>query len=273
MDIVESYCEAKLSSDLIEDFMVADQDFISVVDGATDKTGHRVNGVFGGQFVARTIAEAMTKRAVIPDDSTFLEWVSVITNVVDRALSDAGWPSDLPRPCACCVTYSRFRREIWRVGDSNFRIDGVDHIGGKKIDDIISEHRAAMMLAALADGSTVVELLANDIGRQAILPMLRDQHRHANNPDSPLGYPVFDGRVIAPGLLEAPVAVPSGAFVVLTSDGFDFPKDTLKATIELQRLSYEADPLRIGLDGARPSTKGIHGLNRHDDQTYVSFYA
>jgi glycerophosphoryl diester phosphodiesterase len=209
----------------------------------------------------------------MPRDIDYDGWIDTITKEIDHGLREASWPENLARPCACAITYSSHRREIWRVGDSSFRINGNDYRGGKVIDDIICEARASVLLEAIRLGYTVEELLENDFGRDAIMPIAREQYRLANNLEHPLGYPVFDGNFIPKELREPIISVPHGAHVVIYSDGFDFPGDTLSEMLESQQTSYAADPLRIGRDGSSPSTKGVLHGQRHDDQTFVSFFA
>lgn len=54
MNIIETYCHGKGAN---EDFLAVTKDFVLVVDGATDKAGHVVEGMKGRRFVARAVAE------------------------------------------------------------------------------------------------------------------------------------------------------------------------------------------------------------------------
>jgi len=268
MHVLVAYRKGKLSEALCEDFLVVTPDFCAVVDGATDKTGVRIGGETGGRIVARSVASAI---CALPADVDHLSWVRLVTLAVRDAVLECGWPMETPIPCACAVTYSRVRREIWRVGDCGYRVAGVTYPGGKDVDDLTGRTRAGVITKSLENGATVTELLENDPGRRAIMDILEGQHVHANNPGSALGFPVFNGRDIPMEMLEQPLPVPPESLVVLCSDGFDFPLDTLEATLAAQERSYRTDPLRIGLDGARPSTKGLkRGMERHDDQTYLA---
>lgn len=269
---LDTYVAGKASAEICEDFLHVDADFVAVVDGASDKTGTGVNGRAGGWIVANAIVECLKDRAHVPSDASFEEWVTQTTDFIDRRLRDIGWPIDVQRPAASALVYSRRRGEMWRVGDCHFRVDGVDHMGGKEFDDMVGAIRRDALIKAIEGGAEIDTLRAADVGRDAILDLLRHQHLHANEPDGPLGYPVFNGYRIPKHLLEAPVRIPANSFVVMCSDGFDFPHETLHETISRQRVSYEKDPLRIGTDGGRPSTKALpEDAERHDDQCYVSF--
>lgn len=270
--VLHTYVAGKASPETCEDMIYHDRDFVAVIDGATDKTGIRIDGRTGGLIVAETVGDILRDRKALPANASFEEWVAITTEAVRKKLVDIGWPQDAQRPAASAVVHSRHRGEIWRVGDCHFRIDGVNHLGGKEIDEVNAEIRKEALQRAIADGATVEQLIANDVGREAIAGLLERQHLHANEPDSRFGYPVFNGHAIPQSLLEAPVPVNTNNFVVLCSDGIDFPHETLAESLAQQQRSYEIDPLRIGLDGARASTKGLAlGAERHDDQAYVAF--
>ena len=270
MQILQTYLAGKVSPELCEDFLSVNDDFVTVVDGATDKTGHRIEGQTGGRFIAAAIAALMEDRSAVPAYTDFTGWVAALTEGAASALARAGWPDGIPVPCASVVTYSRARRQVWRVGDCGFRLNGVDHVGDKEIDRITGGKRAEITRALLSAGRTVEELLEEDPGREAIMDILRGQYVHANNAESELCFPIVNGRPIPLGHLEFPVEVPDRSLLVLCSDGFDFPADTLAETLDAQAKSYLADPLRIGLDEAKPSPKALRtGMARHDDQAYV----
>ncbi|MCZ7862390.1 hypothetical protein O9X98_13535 [Agrobacterium salinitolerans] len=271
MDVIETYCHGKGEQCANEDILVVTKDFVLVVDGATDKTGHVVEGMKGGRLVARAVAELHETGSIAPD-VCMTDWIEAVTRKVDSELKRVFWPEDVQRPAASVIAYSVARREIFRVGDCHYRIDSVDHQGGKEIDDLHGNTRADKLKACLFAGATINELLEEDPGRDLILDGLSNQYKHANALNGALAYPVVNGDKVPPHLMEPPMAIPEGSLVVMTSDGFDFPKDTLAETKAAQAISYEVDPLRIGLDGARPGTKGlVYGMSQHDDQTFVSF--
>lgn len=271
VQIIETYCQGKGNAEANEDILVTTDDFVLVVDGATDKTGHVVEGMKGGRFVAMAVGD-LHRSGDLPADIDMSEWIEAITHKVDRELGRVSWPAEVQRPAASVLAYSVRRREIFRVGDCHYRIDDTDYPGGKVIDDHHGDVRAAKLKACLEDGARIADLLENDPGRALILASLANQYRHANASDGAFAYPVVNGDSVPTHLLEQPVTVPAGSFVVMTSDGFDFPRATLADTLSAQKRSYVVDPLRIGLDGARGATRGLLvGMTQHDDQTYVSF--
>jgi len=271
MRILETFCEGKTSAEANEDRIVFADGYAAVIDGATDKTGLRLGGKAGGVLVADALKALFEGRAGLSGGLGFHEFVAVATDAVAAALKAAGWPEGFPPPCASIVVFNERRRELWRVGDCHYAVGDEVSLGSKAIDDLTSSMRAAVIRRALDRGQ---DLNGKDPGREVIMPMLQAQHLHANNAESPVGFPVMDGRPVPESLLERPVTVGKGDLVVLASDGFDFLKPTLRETLEAQERSYRIDPLRIGLPGGRASTKGLpQGAIRHDDQSYVSLMA
>ncbi|TLX16407.1 hypothetical protein [Rhizobium sp. MHM7A] len=271
MKIIERYCHGKGNQEANEDFLITTDHFVLVVDGATDKTGYVVEGMKGGRFVAKAVAE-LHQSEELSAEIDMAGWIEAVTKKVDAELNRVSWPDDLQRPAASVLTYSVQRREMFRVGDCHYRIDGRDFPGGKEIDDYHGNTRAGKLKACLLAGASVSDLLKNDPGRDLILQSLANQYKFANAAKGQFAYPVVNGEEVPAHLMEKPVPVPPGSFVVMTSDGFDFPKATVADTRAAQEKSYIIDPLRIGLDGARASTKGlVAGMSQHDDQTFVSF--
>jgi glycerophosphoryl diester phosphodiesterase len=271
MRIIETYCRGKGNPDANEDILVTTDDFVLVVDGATDKTGHIVEGMKGGRFVAIAVAD-LHRSGDLPPDIDMSGWIEAITRKVDAELVRVSWPAEVQRPAASVLAYSVSRREMFRVGDCHYRVGDAKYMGGKAIDDHHGDIRAAKLKACLEEGARIADLLENDPGRDLILRSLANQYNHANAADGEFAYPVVNGDPVPRHLMEPAFSVPAGSFVVMTSDGFDFPAATLSDTLSAQSRSYEIDPLRIGLDGARASTKGlVAGMTQHDDQTYVSF--
>lgn len=271
MRILETYCVGKVSDEANEDRIALGDGYAAVIDGATDKSGYRVEGRTGGSLVADVLKRMVEDGDVLVPAMPFPEFVRLATERVAAALDAAGWPKDLPPPCASLVVYSAWRREVWRVGDCHFSVRGEASMGSKAIDELTSSMRAAVIRLAEGGGR---DMSGRDPGREVIMPLLQAQGLHANNADSPVGYAVIDGRSVPASLLERPVEVSEGEEVLLASDGFDFLGPTLAETQAAQERSYRLDPMRIGLPGGRASTKGIvPGAVRHDDQTYVKLVA
>lgn len=98
-----------------EDGIAIDEHFAAVVDGATDKSGRRFEGMTGGRFLMLMVCDLI---GTLPADIEGLEAVHAITGGI--AARGAG-----QRPQASAVIYSRARRELWSIGDCGFWYAGL----------------------------------------------------------------------------------------------------------------------------------------------------
>ncbi|MFF2652223.1 hypothetical protein [Streptomyces sp. NPDC058045] len=251
-------------ADLCEDGFTTGSHFAAVVDGATDKTGARFDGLTGGRFVMRTITDAIPS---LSPDSDAQTAVTALTRAVAASLPEE-LPADI-RPSASVTIYSALRREVWQVGDVGFWFKGLPHQQPRKeVDRINASMRAAVLKAELLRGTTEQELARTDPGRSAILPLLRRQSSFANNPKAGrLAHAVIDGRPV-PGKLVTVRQVPDHITeVVLASDGYPAILPTLAdAESHLDTLLAQ-DPLCMG---ELMGTKGVSpGNTGFDDRTYL----
>jgi hypothetical protein len=259
MKVLESFMEGKRGrSDGSEDAIAVTDDFVFVIDGATDKTGIRVEGVTTGGFASAQIADTVQS---LPRQADVFECVALLTDAVDRALKKE--LPDVPddRPSGVFVAYSRARREIWRVGDCAFLVDDKASLGRKWIDETAASARAAFLRALLLAGASVEDLLANDPGRELILPLLRQQFVFRNqSAERRFGYGAIDGTSVPPRFVEVH-RVLSEEPIALATDGYPRLFASLEETEHYWAQDIARDPLRID---RHPSTKGVH-------PEYVSF--
>lgn len=158
------------------------------------------------------------------------------------------------------------RREIWRVGDVNLRIDEMEHPGHKAIDEIFTGFRAAINLARIADGGDVTEIIRHDPGLAAAAPLLAAQPAFANRV-GPFGYGVFDGTEVPEDYVEV-LPVPRGSTVTIASDGYPVPASTLEEAEQLLRDAVADDP--ACLLGLRAMGKPLQpGSESPDDRSYL----
>lgn len=208
----------------------------------------------------------------MPADITIEDFCKGVTDAVAAEYRAAGidrerlreTPTD--RMTASVIVYSKFRREIWMVGDCQCLIDGLHYDNPKPYEREIAEERASILTKALANGATEEELRDDDIGRKAILPKLKAACKGQN-----VVYPVVDGFPIPTPLVKV-ISVGNGLHdIVLASDGYPQLKPTLRESEEaLSRLLRE-DPLCIRMNVA---TKGLaRGQQSFDDRTFVRFAA
>ena len=265
--IEQSVIPKRGDPDLCEDGIVLTDAYAAVVDGATDKSGRRYDGLTGGRLAMLVLCDAV---AALPADATMPEAVAALSKALSAALAGR-LPEDPPveRPSAAVTVYSAARRELWQVGDVGFWFPGCTaRPAAKHVDSINIAMRTAVLRAELLLGRSVAELAADDVGRAASLPLLRRQGVFANNEAAgALAFAAIDGRPVPPALVRV-VPVPAGVpELVLASDGYPEIRPTLAATEAHLRALLDIDPLCIGPLAA---TKGLEpGASGYDDRSYL----
>lgn len=262
MDIIEAQVVAKgPDRSHCEDVLFVGEDFVAVIDGATDKSGVTVGGRSPGRAAAIACQEALGN---LEPESAARHAIDVLSESVARI----GAPRRADRPSAAICIFSRHRREVWQVGDVEFAFfpDQRRPVVRKRIDVVVAEARAAFMHALLAEGATVEELRVEDPGRELVLDLLAKQYVFRNRL-GPYGYGAIDGLRVPDELLVV-TQVPDGAReLVIHSDGYPVTLPTLaEAERELGRL-LEEDPLCI--DALRGTKAVAPGNASFDDRAYV----
>lgn len=274
-EVVESASTPKKAG-ANEDVLVLRRDtrgellFAAVIDGATDKSGRSYGDLTGGALAARHVAAALER---LGPEAEAAAAVAAITAELDTMR--AHWnidPEDRVAPSAVAVIFAVRARQVWRVGDSHlaWRAGGAwtRHVGEKAVDVAAASARAAYLTCLLEGGATVAELAAEDPGRAMILPILMRQSQLANSDaEHPFAYGVLDGTAVPARFIETFTLPGDVEEVVMASDGYLDPAETLTGAEDELAVSLAGDPLRIG---DRPATKGLApGANSFDDRTYV----
>jgi len=268
MRILEQLIVPKKPGSSGEDRAVVTADFAAVIDGATDKSKltWQLDGCdgTGGWFAAKTIAAAI---AALPAGIDAVTAVEKLRTALDAAI--AAQRPQLPvhqRPCASAVIYSAARRELWSVGDCQWRMRGRTTHPTKWIDTITSEFRSAFLTAQVAAGKPALGEDGTDPGREAILPLLQVQQQFANQPGR-FGFGVLDGQPV-PDEYVTVVPVPAGCEqLILASDGYPTLSDTCAETEQALAAALAADPLCIGELAGTKATEA--GNVSYDDRTYL----
>ncbi len=264
--MLEMNVVGKLNDESVcEDRVFVGEQLVAVIDGATDKTGWRVSTPHGdvtsGRFAADVLAAAL--RDVVPGTDP-LQVVSMLSATVDAAIQQAfGAVAAHERPSASIVVFDSVLRAVWRVGDCPFRVGDSMHNQPKRIDEVTANFRAAFLAASGCDALTTA---GGDLGRDAIVPLLKLQGSLANRLGE-FGYGVIDGQDVPSDFVEV-VSVPAGVReIVLASDGYPtLPPSLLEAEAELAALLAQ-DPHCVG---ALRGTKGLQeGAVSFDDRAWV----
>ena len=259
--VVESFVRAKSGSPASsEDGIVVTDDFVAVIDGATDPFGGRTCGPSPGRIAMELVADAIRR---LPAGCDRWGMAALLTEHVRLHL-----PGDYEGSAAAAVSvYCRARREVWRIGDTRFWWHGRSATEpSKAIDAVTSEFRAALLTSRIASGTSLDELRAHDIGRKAVLPLIRAQIEFRNVLGE-WGYGAVDGTPVPADFVEGYPVPGDATEVVLHTDGYPRSCPSLAEAEAHLRAAVAADPLCIGeLRG----TKGVlPGRESYDDRAYV----
>lgn len=266
MRIIERHCAGKRDDATCEDGCRVTGHFAAVVDGSTSKAkAPRPLEPASGQRAMRTVLASLTG---LPERATKEEALRHFTSALSAATPRL---KDLPpeeRPTCSAAVYSRYRREVWLIGDCQCRVGGRTYTHPKLVDAVLTRIRCDIMRYLLKRGATEEELRRHDRGRAFILDALREQTCFQNDPDprNPFRYPVLDGTPIDPECVPV-IDAARAPFVVLASDGYPVLTDTLAETERRLADLLRSDPLCIE---SNPATKCLLAGNRSfDDRTYL----
>jgi|SRR5215217_761948 len=267
MRVIESFIAGKTGNEEeCEDGIFVSDDFVAVVDGATDVSGLRYEGLTGGRLAMLSCLTALENldRAV--------DAVGAAENLT-TALAGRLGPGLTPeqRPTASITLYSAVRREIWQIGDVDFWHSGMDVERSrmeKAVDHFSRGIRAAILSAEIERGVSREELLHNDVGREAAYMLITKQGFFCNNAQAgEWAYSAINGRPVPPHLIGVYPVAAEVTEVILASDGYPVVLPTLaQSETRLKALLME-DPLCIG---ALRGTKGLKPGNiSFDDRSYL----
>lgn len=257
---------------MCEDSVVETEGYVAVIDGATSKSSMRYDGLKGGKKAMLLACECIRR---MPSWFSMRECVRFLTENVwnfyqERGIVELVKKDASARLTCSIVLYSKCRREVWMIGDCQFRYQGKTYKEEKKGDVLLAGIRADVLKFLMKKGCTIDYLQRNDLGRAWISGALHDQCNFQNSPvsDNPFSFVVLDGFPI--DLRRVPVyKLPTvGAdSLILASDGYPVLCDTFIETERVLRDILEKDPLCIDMNVA---TKGVmKGQKSFDDRTYV----
>lgn len=256
-----------------EDDVIITDDFVAVVDGATSQVQSSEKSP--GLKAVNRVREALEG---IPGDIDAIECFERLNASIADIYREEGvyekakkYPEY--RSSAAAIIYSRFRSEIWLIGDCQGLIDDRVVADWKGADSLLSDVRAMYLESEILKGKSIDELRAKDTGREYIRELLIRQKLFQNSgSDSPYAYTVLDGFLSSAREAVHIYSVPETCQrIVLASDGYPSLKPTL---LESERELHEiisADPLCFR---DFKSTKGVYSGNvSFDDRAYVRLEA
>ncbi|MCP6758953.1 MAG: hypothetical protein NHB32_09345 [Fischerella sp. CENA71] len=264
--VVESFNRSKYGDpNLGDDRLIITSNFVAVLDGATDASGASYNGLSSGRFVAEIGAKALSSLA---PDINATEAVEKITQAVKESLLQVK-PDKNPNhtPCFAIVVFSAKRREIWRVGDCQYLLDGEGYNPTIQVDQITSQLRSLIVHSHIAQGKTIEDLLKDDPSQNLLVPVYKLQSVLRNHPEENFGYGAIDGTKVPERYLEI-IKIPQQVkSIVLASDGYPDLRATLTDSETVLTKILTQDPLCYNLYLAQ---RGLApGRESFDDRTYV----
>ena len=264
VSIIESFiCGKKGVPELCEDIISVTDGFIAVIDGVTSKSDRLYNGKSGGRDGAELVSEAISSLDRNSDCQEALD-------LIDLAIAKE-YCGELPPPDkriqACAIIYSVEKRQVWCYGDCQLMINGVFYDHTKMIDRVTSSLRAFVIECYLKNGGSPEALAERDVGREAIMPYLKEQASLANL-EGTFGYPVLDGSGICSKMVKV-YNVNIGDEIILASDGYPRLCPTLEESERAIFETLETDPLAIKENMQTKMMK--KGDLSFDDRTYIRF--
>ncbi|MDE1151552.1 MAG: hypothetical protein PW788_03360 [Micavibrio sp.] len=271
MQIIEQFTQGKAgTNDLNEDRIAIGPNFIAVLDGATSRAGHTLRGLSNGMFAAKVVGDALehlpkdidARAAIDSLTATLLAETRAAAKEEGRELTEV-WSF----PAAALLVYSVARREIWRVADSTFVIDGRANCKTFPQERTWCELRRAYLCAELARGKNEEQLRDHDPTWDVLTPLIANFKVFANY-DGPYGYGVINGSTIPDVHVEVYPAA-HATEIIFASDGYPEVESTHAATEKYLLQLVKDDPLMYNL---QPQVKGVkRGHVSFDDRTYLRF--
>ncbi|MFA7108630.1 MAG: hypothetical protein WC162_05760 [Sphaerochaetaceae bacterium] len=272
MQVIETFIKGKRNQEQCEDGLFINENFISVVDGATSQ-----NKLYyfktSGQIAKDLIIENLEK---LDSNATMEESFNFLNDCITKYYKEKNLYAQIKNNpekkfSACIILYSKIRKELWFLGDSKALIDTNYYCFEDVADEYFSNLRSYLITAEILGGlKTEAELLEKDTVRESLYPLMKKQHYLQNNSKAGLyGFSVLSGFPIVPSHMHK-VKVPNTTKqVVISSDGYPFLKPTLQESEKVLATLLKEDPL---LYKKFKSTKGIAKENcSYDDRTYVRF--
>lgn len=278
MKIIEKDVVPKKSVESCEDLIIITDDYIAIIDGATDVTGWRSDkGEPGGRVIPKIVEAAFTK---IPSHSNAFEVINFITKQISEEWEqqeNKGFPVPKNKPTASITIYSKNRNEIWQVGDVGFRTlteksealaisDGQPE---KLIERLYTEVRKNFIENLLDSGLTEQQALNRDEINDPHWDIIRTEFVFVNNENSEFGYAVLNGEPVPEKFIKVFKVPNDTKQIVIATDGYTFIGVTLHLTKDYLNAALQRDPLCIKeLKQAKSVKKGNVSF---DDSSYIRF--
>ncbi len=260
-----------------EDRYIANDHYISVIDGATANPPISLEGHSSGEYAAIIISRVMESVRPGMYGQELINYISVrFQQALDTLpaedvarLREA--PYAKPYASFAAATLLDDRVIITQLGDVGFRRNGGEvYDNAKEIDNIHTRMRIkAINETRRRNPDLTTEELLN-IGKKVILQSLKDQvQNYQNRPDQHLGYGTIDGQPVDPKFIRVfEFNAKDISTLEMFSDGYFKigSQPTIQAWEEGFREVEAEDPYKIG---RYPTVKGSTEDIFTDDRTVV----
>ncbi|MEM8923358.1 MAG: hypothetical protein AAGD35_07625 [Actinomycetota bacterium] len=241
-----------------EDRLVVSENMVGVVDGVSDASGARIDGKSRGSLTAEIVSGVL--ETVDPN----LPLAAVVERMTD-AVAEAFRHTEV-LPGAVFAAVNGHRREVWRVGDPNVRINGVNFIGQTAPDRTMNAARDLVKKLSEADqagGPQTFGALATSLVSRSITSA---QHHVANQPR---GYAVINGTPVPPEFHEVWTLNQAEHAIALSTDGYLRIDDSLEATEQRLRSDLDRPPDDHDVIAGLGLT-AVQGGESYDDRAYIT---
>lgn len=270
MKIIETFLKSKTGNEFdCEDSIFISNDFAAVIDGVTSKSTRQYNNMLSGKVSSLVIKGALND---LKYDSTAEEAIEYLTDTLyflyeQNNIVDYLKTNPLERASSSVVIYSKYKNEIWLVGDCQCLIDNVHYTNKKYIDELLANVRALYLETEFKLGNITSTSIEIDPGREFILPLLTRQSLFQNTIGSKeYSYGVLDGFKVPKNEIKT-IHLENAKNIVLASDGYPILYSTLRKSENYLQRIIDDDPLCYK---EFKTTKGVtKGNISFDDRAYL----
>lgn len=269
-NLIESFSKSKRKNNIpcVNEDSIFDNEYYGIVsDGATTVKDTTVDGLTPGKIASTFVVNYFSKakatitfeQAIKDLELIFQNWYIEHKNVFQDRITTSS------------VILNKTRKELWFLGDCSAKVDDTLYCYNKEIDNLTTNLRVFTILNSIKSGKTTyADCLKNDIGRDAIIPIINNQVQFQNSNDgSKYCYGVLDGYPTLKKDIHIIKLDDNINSIILTSDGYPVIEDTLEKTEEKLKAILKDDPLMIG---KYATTKGLSGDNcSYDDRSYLRY--
>ena len=268
---IEAECISKTGDEIGNcDALVITGSYIAVID-AYQARGWRSwgNHLPGGVFARTVLVEAIEKLAPgLERDEVF----TMLHEALQKAAADSmeemeDADSIFAFPMARVMIYSVDKRQIWRLGDSPFCIDGELNQPRNEALEAAALYRASVLTRFLAKERDLYDLVNSDIGRSAIIQTIAQEDQKADGVTAISGNPNAKLEDILAHVETYDVNVDQE--IIMATDGFPRILPTLDESTDWLLEEKSRDPLFIN-DYKALRNWGEYDAG-YDDRTYVRF--